>query len=352
MAGPAGAGGPPAPTPEQRAVFQQMGLVALVLVSWEILVHLPQDIRYLRSKGWWKRPVLWAYFLQRYSALMVNTAQVNIRFGHFTNCYAWSMVSLTLGGVVVLPCVSLIYLYRVLAIWNRRPAVKYTLIVMWVIVLGASITAPFSQEARSTPNGGCTVTRNERYTPASFIANACFDLLVFILTVWKLAANRHQYKKFRSPIQATLLRDGVLYFAVVVIIGIVDISFILSMKLPVVASTVIPLHIALTSIMTTRLVNNVFHIVDAGQGPIYMSDDQTANASHPRPPNYSRGTAGSGTIMVIGSGVGTEYFDKSGNSNGMESFAYSTGLEKEGQEHRGNAAIPLQLRVTTETSRV
>ncbi|KAH6918462.1 hypothetical protein BKA70DRAFT_1136529 [Coprinopsis sp. MPI-PUGE-AT-0042] len=332
-----------------------MGLVALVLVSWEILVHIPQDIRYVRTKGWWKRPVLWAYFLQRYGALIVITAMVNIQYGRFTNCYAWGLVSLTLGGVVVLPSVSLIYLYRVLAIWNRRPAVKWTLIALWVCVLGASITAPFAQEAANTPDGSCTVIRNERYTPASFIANACYDFVIFVLTVWRLAVNRHQYKKFQSPIQTTLLRDGVLYFAVVVIIGIVDITFLLAVKVPIVASTIIPLHIALTSIMTTRLISNVFRIVKEEKGPIYMSDGQSTDvASRPRPPNYSKGSGGSNTILVIGSGVGTDDFETRSNFTEMQFRAQSTAgsVPEKPFDHHGRGAIPLQLQVTTETSKV
>ncbi|EAU89732.2 hypothetical protein CC1G_07457 [Coprinopsis cinerea okayama7 len=359
------------PTAQQRANFSYMALSSLVLVSWEIILHLPQDFKYLRTHGWWKRPILWAYFLQRYGAFIVNMAQVNIRLG----CAASGSLSLILSTDVVLaqhPPISLIYLYRVLAIWNKRPSVKYTLIVLWVVCLGASLTAPFSQDAGNLPGGGCTVLRSEKWAPTSFIGNAVFD--TFVLTVYKLgtsimiafslrcgvsdipafyaAANRHQYKNFRSPIQTTLLRDGVLYFAVVVIIGIVDIFFLTTAKNPVVSSTVIPLHIALTSVMTTRLVNNIVHVVREGTMPEFLSQTRngsvgsTFKGSGATPTATSTSTR---TVIFIGSDVGTDYFNKATSENyNDDALKHSLSTHK-GVFQPGQAfSTPLQLRVTTE----
>ena len=104
---------PAAPTPQQRADFDYLVLTSLVLVSWELLVHFFQDLHYLRSKGWYRRPVIVANFLQRYGAFVVIVAEANIRLGRPSSCYAAGLVSLTVGGVVVLPAISLIYLFRV-----------------------------------------------------------------------------------------------------------------------------------------------------------------------------------------------------------------------------------------------
>ncbi|KAG2008863.1 hypothetical protein CC2G_014249 [Coprinopsis cinerea AmutBmut pab1-1] len=341
------------PTAQQRANFSYMALSSLVLVSWEIILHLPQDFKYLRTHGWWKRPILWAYFLQRYGAFIVNMAQVNIRLGNPPNCYDYGKLSLTFGGAVVLPSVSLIYLYRVLAIWNKRPSVKYTLIVLWVVCLGASLTAPFSQDAGNLPGGGCTVLRSEKWAPTSFIGNAVFDTVVFVLTVYKLAANRHQYKNFRSPIQTTLLRDGVLYFAVVVIIGIVDIFFLTTAKNPVVSSTVIPLHIALTSVMTTRLVNNIVHVVREGTMPEFLSQTRNGSVGSAfKGSGVAHATATSTstrTVIFIGSGVGTDYFNKAMTENYNDDALNHSLSTHKGVFQPGQAfSTPLQLTVTTE----
>lgn len=101
------------PTPQQVANSAYVVVTSLVLVSWEILVHLFQDLSYLRTKGWYRRPVIWAYFLQRYGAFVVIVSQANIRLGSPPSCYAAGIISLTVGGVIVLPSVSLIYVYRV-----------------------------------------------------------------------------------------------------------------------------------------------------------------------------------------------------------------------------------------------
>jgi len=343
---------PSPPTAQQRANFDYLVLTSLVLVSWELLLHFFQDLAYLRTKGWYRRPVMWAYFLQRYGAFAVLVAQANIRLGKPPSCYAAGMVSLVVGGVIVLPSISLIYLYRVLAIWNKRAEVKYTLIGLWVVLLGASITAPFSQSAGNLPNGSCTVTRSEVYTPASFIANAVYDGAVFILTLIKLVANRQQYKNFRSPVQTMLLRDGILYFGVAVAVSITDIVFLEAIKSPVIASTVIPLHIGLTSIMTTRLVNNVFQVLTHGSNPQFFSNTSDAMRQTPGtaiPSKIHRGKIGGSATILIGSGVGTEHFDdpsikpqRLGGSDQGSDIDIGSGKVAAGHTY----SVPMQVKVT------
>lgn len=106
---------PPSPsTAQQRLNFDYVALASLVLVSWEILVHFLQDIAYLRNfKKLYRRPVMWAYFIQRYGAFIVVLAETIIRIGHPKSCYSAGLASLIVGGVFVLPSISLIYLFRV-----------------------------------------------------------------------------------------------------------------------------------------------------------------------------------------------------------------------------------------------
>ncbi len=172
--------------------------------------------------------------------------------------------------------------------------------------------------------------------------------------------NLKQYSQFKSPVQILLLRDGVLYFAVSVAVGIVDIVFLEAISQPLVASTVIPLHITLASVMTTRLVNNVFHILKVDQvGPHFISN--TRGASNTKvmsiksamafAPGGSAGTAATRTVLVVGSGVGTDYFDEISRCEGEAgkaeilgtiSNAYPVPLND--QSHQG-ATIPQEQRL-------
>ncbi|KAH8100410.1 hypothetical protein BXZ70DRAFT_1008418 [Cristinia sonorae] len=287
---------PTPPSPQQRANFNYMALTAVVLVSWELAVHFFQDLDYLRTKKLWKRPVMWAYFFQRYGAFVVVSCEAVIRLSTGADCHAAGLAALITGGVFVLPSVSLIFFYRVRAIWHQNKYVEYVLGALWIVVFGASLSAPASQAAGNLPNGQCTITRSEKYTPASFIANAIYDGVILVLTLVKLVANRRQYKNFRSPVQTLLIRDGILYFVISVTIGIVDIAFLLGISNPPLASTVIPLHVAITSIMTTRLVNNVFTVVHdgSGSGPqiLYASTrlGTTSASGSKGQPNNSAGT--------------------------------------------------------------
>lgn len=200
-----------------------------------------------------------------------------------------------------------------------------------------------------------------------------YDGVVFLLTIIKLGrtfillrcekfphpkftgANRRQYKNFRSPVQTLLLRDGVLYFAISVIVSITDIVLLQVIKSPTIASTVIPLHVGLASIMTTRLVNNVFHVVtdqsSAARVAHFPSDtkvnskgsrknaSQSAIKKLPAPPSGQSPTF-SHTI-IIGSGVGTDFFDSevsvSEDTHEMV-IGSGKGLDVENQKY------PLQVR--------
>ncbi|KZT24133.1 hypothetical protein NEOLEDRAFT_1068144 [Neolentinus lepideus HHB14362 ss-1] len=368
-----------APSPQQRTDFDYIALTAVVLVSWEIALHLWQDLIYLRTAKWYKKPVFWAYFIQRYGAFAVVIAETLIRIGHPKSCHAAGLVSLTVGGVGVLPSVSLIYFFRVQAIWNKNKTVTYTLAALWVILFGASLTAPFSQAAGNLPTGGCTVVRTEKYTPASFIANAVYDAVVFILTLCKLLANRREYKNFQSPVQTLLLRDGILYFFISVVVGIIDIIFLEAITNPAIASTVIPMHIALTSIMTTRLVNNVFHVMTQPSGQGYVGSGTqvgsgvgsgarqgTQGSGRPKntatsavnkdnksrfgvQPPSSEGRDPSSLLHMVsaGSGVGTE----AQTLNDEDVVKVVAGDLEHGYNHDGHQtyAVPMQVRVTQET---
>ncbi|EPQ52657.1 hypothetical protein GLOTRDRAFT_16390, partial [Gloeophyllum trabeum ATCC 11539] len=316
---------PAPPTPQQRLDFDYIALTAVVLVSWEIALHLWQDFNYLRTPRWYRRPVIWAYFIQRYGAFAVVIAETLIRIGHPKSCHAAGLVALTVGGVGVLPSVSLIYFYRVLAIWNKNKTVTYTLAFLWIVLFGTSLTAPFAQSAGNLPTGGCTITRSEKYTPASFIANAVYDAVVFIFTIMKLLANRRQYSQFRSPMQTLLLRDGVLYFFISVVVGIIDIVFLEAVPNPAIASSVIPMHIALTSIMTTRLVNNVFVI-----------------ATQPTSTGYEHPPTSFLHIVSVGSGVGTESYQL--NDGDDDTKVANDDLERGYRPPRNQTyAVPMQV---------
>jgi len=115
------------------------------------------------------------------------------------------------------------------------------------------------------------------------------------------------------------LHGGVLYFTVSVAVSIVDIVFLKAINQPLVTSTIIPLHITLASIMMTCLVNNVFYILKVDQvSPHFISN--TCGASNMKVMSIKsamafalRGSASMATtktVLVVGSGVGTDYFDK------------------------------------------
>jgi hypothetical protein len=152
-----------------------------------------------------------------------------------------------------------------------------------------------------------------------------------------------------------LLQDGMLYFSVSVVIGITDIVFLEAFKSPVLASMVIPLHVALTSVMTTRLVNNVFHVVtDGSQSARFLVESKSDGSGRTVAQRTPMGVVSSKSQtsnpmampkFTVGSGVGTDLFDEVGMKSQRDDLedgaAIGPGKVLSGKH---TYALPMQVR--------
>lgn len=159
--------------------------------------------------------------------------------------------------------------------------------------------------------------------------------------------------------QVILLRDGVLYFAVSVVVGITDIVFLEAVKSPVIASTVIPLHFALSSVMTTRLVNNVFRVIADGKGvhilPTVNSTSRDGTTKAPSLGIAPTRKVGQSTTTVGGGGTADlDALNTKGQSiSNAEDYDSALNIPSQrGFNQSHTYAIPMQVRVTQDNSHI
>jgi hypothetical protein len=134
------------------------------------------------------------------------------------------IVATGISYVFSVPVTALLFLLRLRAIFLKSKLVVATFGALWLCVLGASITVPFSiSAARIGPTNFCIDAAVKPFISAAPIANTVFGTLVFIAISWRLVTmNRGISGTSRratffsgggsSTIASILLRDGQVYY--------------------------------------------------------------------------------------------------------------------------------------------
>ncbi|CAA7262428.1 unnamed protein product [Cyclocybe aegerita] len=162
----------------------------LGVLVWDILFHLRQDyplvFRYpVRLPGLvylLSRMAALAFIL---SAVIYQTAPVGIPCRLFSKVVEWLFA-------VAVPSTSLLFLFRVLAIFDRNKFVCAFFSVMWLCVVAGVITPTQGLiGANIGPTKYCINVKVEEYVGAAAIIPLVNDTLVFLAISWKLMRNTH-----------------------------------------------------------------------------------------------------------------------------------------------------------------
>jgi hypothetical protein len=82
---------------------------------------------------------------------------------------------------------SLLFLFRVLAVFNHGRWAMVSFIGLWIVVVGCSVTVPLGiGGAHIGPTQACINTRVATYTAASGIASFANDSIVFIAISYRI----------------------------------------------------------------------------------------------------------------------------------------------------------------------
>ncbi|KAF8207401.1 hypothetical protein K438DRAFT_1667965 [Mycena galopus ATCC 62051] len=217
----------PAEVAKQIELWRYVGAGTSAVFIWDILSNLKGDYTLLfKYRPRW--PVA-AYFLSR-----ITSAVYVIGFTIF--------LTYPLGGCrtfehgleilypIAIPSTSLLFFFRVRAIYGGARIVTIIFGLMWVVVLATCIVVPF---ATGGVNIGttryCMISEDAPYSAIAGIAPAVFDTAVFIAISYRLIGNTHtEYswtEKARTfltgaylpSLSKSLLVDGQVYYMITVV---------------------------------------------------------------------------------------------------------------------------------------
>jgi len=143
------------------------------------------------------------------------------------NChalYAWIQFSCDAAAGLA----SIIFSLRTIAIWSRNKWI-ITLLVMvilgqWTLILRSVILL----EATYIPGQTCDVANeNTTISAATFLYSTCFNLLVFLLSAYKLNSIRGNEPSTSSRLAEVMFTDGLIYFVLAIAFNAVAVAFTL-----------------------------------------------------------------------------------------------------------------------------
>ncbi|EIW78517.1 hypothetical protein CONPUDRAFT_61074 [Coniophora puteana RWD-64-598 SS2] len=212
----------------QDAVAQMKLVHAILgLYAWEFTLSLGFDWAVLTGRTRFRWPLVF-YFAARYILLfaLIGTI-IALDTTKEMNCQALYTFNQLVGDATAgLPSINLSI--RTIAIWSRNKWIVALLVMVtfghWSLILqGALLTAAY------IPGEGCTIIKeNNTILAATFIYTMCFDLLVLVLSAFKLAWQRHSRGMgFQSRLVKMVFVDGLVYFFIAFIANTIAVVFML-----------------------------------------------------------------------------------------------------------------------------
>ncbi|TCD61261.1 hypothetical protein EIP91_008694 [Steccherinum ochraceum] len=257
---------------------------------WEFAATLDFDwsaITRKRKFGW---PMVF-YFLGRYCLLFAFIGLLlAIDVTDRINCSSL-LAFLQFAGDASVGLASINLAIRTMAIWRRSPYVVAPLVVL---ILGhwGLIFAGIVVHTQWEPGQGCVIiSTNRSVLSAMFLYSMVFDLIVLLLSAWRLYDWRaRRGLGFASPLTKLLFRDGIFYFVVAFAFNLVAATFMLLNLNPLMSSIFNVPAATASTIVACRVVRRLFRY---GENPpdMYLShvgDLGISRRSVAPPPNMSQ----------------------------------------------------------------
>jgi len=226
---------------------------------WEWATSLNFDISFITGKRNFRLPMIF-YFLNRY-LLFATCIGLCVAQGVTSKIDCQSLYTfMQLAGNMSGGLASVNFAIRTIAVWNQNKWIVASLVAIimghWSIILqGALLHADW------VPSQGCVIIKaNNRVLAAQFVYTMCFDLIVLLLTAYKLALHGGG----RSRLVNILFRDGLIYFIVAFLGNILVTVFQLASFNAVMTIIFDFPVICLSTIASTRAVRNLLRYVQPG----------------------------------------------------------------------------------------
>ncbi|KAH9899245.1 hypothetical protein C8Q73DRAFT_312043 [Cubamyces lactineus] len=276
-------------------VFLKFMHVLSGLYIWEVVTSLDFEWAFITGKKRFHYPAVF-YFLNRYCLLFTmigllialdTTTEINCQalytFNQITGQASSGLASINLS-------------IRTMALWSHH---KYIVIPIIVIILGhwSLILQGVLVKASWIPGAGCQVTgSNNTILAATFIYSMCFDLVILLLSMYKLVLG---VKGGRSQLMTLLFKDGLVYFIIAFLSNLLATVFIM-LNLNAIMSVIFNVPAAIFStIVACRAVRRLTNF--SHRGPEVFSS--TGHSFRVANPAASANTIGLSPSTAVGRGT-------------------------------------------------
>ncbi|KAF8574945.1 hypothetical protein K439DRAFT_799707 [Ramaria rubella] len=248
----------------QLEASRYLSITSLAVFTWDILCTLSQDYRLL-TKHTINLPTL-VYFLSRVSSLAHILSTTLFHVAPISSCHDLPII-IGWCWAVAIPSTSLLFLFRIRAVFDGQRSVVCLFRILWLATLGGAITVPFALTGGHIANTNrCIPTSVKPFSSASIIASACNDTLVFIAISWRIITRTTVNGRVRSffggrnlpELSLELLRGGQQYYLVTVGGNVFIMAMILSPGIPPLLKDMFPvINMALENSMACRVFRNI-----------------------------------------------------------------------------------------------
>ncbi|KAJ7260582.1 hypothetical protein C8J57DRAFT_478177 [Mycena rebaudengoi] len=264
-------------------------LLGLVIPCYDHTLTLSEEIQYIWRRP--KRPSSYWFFLNRYLALSTNIINTIFTFrstiSPFRSTDPQMSHVFTRPKIMVILQMVVIYLIlalRVFAMYNRNKSMGMFLSACGFIAFGLAgwlaTTNPGGSSVPPSSVGGdqvygpgsgdfalpqCTnliYPESAKRIAGAWLVEFGLDLLIFGLTLFRgLTQSYRENSRFR--LIHCLVRDGALYFVVILVSNLMNILMLLFGR-PLLASSLSWMTSTISAAMVSRLMLNLHKVADAG----------------------------------------------------------------------------------------
>ncbi|KAJ8518268.1 hypothetical protein ONZ45_g4624 [Pleurotus djamor] len=154
------------------------------MFAWDVLTNLRNDYKLLTKYP--LRPPTVVYFLSRIAAFAYIITGTVFTIGAVGDC---QKLQVAIGScfAAAVPLTSLLFFFRVRAIFNGNPPVVALFSILWLATVAGSITVPFAINGTHIgPTDHCINSGVKPFSSAGIIISTVNDTLVFIFISWRL----------------------------------------------------------------------------------------------------------------------------------------------------------------------
>jgi len=253
---------------DQYQVVCYVCVATLAAYTWDWLMSMPEEYTAFRKLGF--SPPNVAYLLSRFGTFGFCVATTVFRVAPLRDCTALRYVE----GIffeVTLPATSILFFFRVKAVYNHSRIVTAFFGFLWLAITGLSVLVMLGIRGERIPyTQRCTEALAHAYTTVPIILASVNDTLVFLAISYRMVSLSLDSSTWTGKAKSFIMGDGLqhlskallhsgqAYYFVTIGVAITSTALILSSTIPPELHTVLcSPYFGISSAMACRVFRSV-----------------------------------------------------------------------------------------------